>query len=393
MLVAATPTPVVALEAPTGVLFDSRVTVVVVASSGPDSGSEMAVAEASVTLVATALDGTSQTPVGEPVTGLTGDDGSVELRGVARPAGAGSSDVRLAVDAFRRIESTDADGCTRTEVWAGDVAGIVAPPPDPIVVRAERVVTTACPTGPTLEGRLLDSTGDPLVVADASIEVAAPDTASVTIPVAVGADGSFLAELPAVGTWTEPATVTLRATGAATRTAVFGQGCVRTLAEAVIWSQAAALAEGGTLPVVELKATEQVIAERCGAVATPPPASPVGTGGGATGGTTGGTTGGAKGRATGGATDAATPRPRIASPDPTATPTATPGRTAAERTPRTGAVAGRTGVPAPDEAIAPRTTAAGPGVSTTTPEMVALLVALVAMAVTLAIVVRIRRRA
>ena len=73
MLVAASPTPVGALEPLAGILFDSRVTVVVVASTGPDSGSEIAIAEGSVTVVATVVDGAREVPVGGPVTGAKRD--------------------------------------------------------------------------------------------------------------------------------------------------------------------------------------------------------------------------------------------------------------------------------------------------------------------------------
>ena len=376
MLVAATPTPVEALEAPTGVLFDGRVTVVVVGSAGPDSGSEMAIADASVTVVATAFDGTSATPVGAPLTAVTAADGSVELTGVARAAD-GRTDVRLAVDAVRRTETTDAAGCTRTEVWAGDVTGIPAVPRDPIVVPARLTVTTVCDSGPVIEGRLLAASGDPLAVEAATVEVAAPDAAAVTIALTVGADGAFLAELPPLGTWTEPATVTLRAMGAVTRSEPFGRGCVRTLADAVTWSQPAALAEGATIPPLELTAAERVVAERCRAVATaaPGPVSAAPSPGPTR-------------------TPAATRQPvapTTASPTPTEVAIASAART---RLPRAGAVAGRTGFPAPDTTPAqPATDAGAPAGTTATPEMVALLIARVTMAVTLVIVMRITRRA
>ena len=372
LLVAATPTLVEALEAPAGVLFDGRATVVVVGSTGADSGSEMALADAAVTLVATAPNAGPAVLLGDPVMGVTGADGAVTLSGVARPADPGH-EVRLAVEATRRTETTDEDGCTRTEVWSGNVAGVAAPPSEPIVVRSELVVATVCATGAVIEGRLLDRAGDPLVVAEASVEVAAPGADAVTIPLALGGDGAFLAELPAVGTWTEPATVTLRATGSTSRDEPFGRECIRTLADAVTWSQPAALAEGATLPTLELTAVEQVIAERCGLMATPPAASAV--------------------PATSGQ-----PAPRSQSPAPVAavSSTPTPVASAAERTPlaRAGAVAGRTGVPAPDPTPDPPSSDAGArGATTATPEMVALLVALVTMAVTLVIVIRISRRA
>jgi hypothetical protein len=229
------------------------------------------VAGAAVTVVAYVTDFPDDPPLQEPLRGTTGADGRVTFTGVAR-TDAGGPAVHLAIDALRETVAPDDAGCTAAEAWFGSATDVPAAAVLTVVVEATVDRRVVCPSRPVLEGRLLDSRGDPLTVQHAVATVAQPGGETQVVPMGVGQDGAFSIELPAVGTWTEPATVSVDALSLPTRSERFADGCLRTYAERVTWVTHAALAEGAVIPPVELRAVEVVAGERCGTTAPDRPA-------------------------------------------------------------------------------------------------------------------------
>lgn len=257
--------PVAAAVPPAGIVLDGVVAVDVrEAVEGVPTGPP--VAGAAVTVVAYVTDFPEDAPLQEPLRGTTGADGRVTFTGVAR-SDAGGPAVHLAIDALGESVAPDEAGCTATEVWFGSATDVPATAVLSVVVEATVERRVVCPSRPLLEGRLLDSRGDPLAVQHAVATVAGPGGETQVVAIGVGLDGAFSVQLPAVGTWAEPATVSLDALSPPTRSERFADGCLRTYAERVTWTTQAALAEGAVIPPVELAAVEIVAGERCGTIA------------------------------------------------------------------------------------------------------------------------------
>ena len=264
-----------AAEPSAGVVFDASVTVVVQSPAAEGGG----LLEGAEVVVVSYVSDFPEEQLQEPVTGTTGADGTVTLSGLARPDD-GGPEVYLAVDVRHDTSRTDAQNCTIGEGRLGSVIDIVSPPEDPVVVDAPlRTGSIVCPPDQILEGSVLDANGDPIEVDFAQASILVPPAGGAqSFPLEVSATGGFSIELPAWGTIEQPADVTVSVLSTPTRTEPFGDNCLRTYAESGAASLDLALADGESIPFVEIVTQEIVLGERCGVRGTPAPGT-VGNGG------------------------------------------------------------------------------------------------------------------
>lgn len=269
-------TAVAAAEPPAGVVFDASVTVVV---QSPAAEGGTALEGAEVTVVSYVSDFPEE-QLQEPVTGTTGADGAVTLSGLARPDD-GGPEVHLAVEVQHDSSRTDAQNCVIGEGRLGSVADIVSPPDGPIIVEAPvRTGSIMCPPKSVLEGTIVDGDGNPIEVDFAQASILVPPAGGAqSFPLEVSATGRFSIELPAWGTMEQPAEVSVSVMSAPTRTEPFGDDCLRTFVESGAVALDLALADGESIPFVEIVTEEIVLGERCGVRGTPAPGNG-GSGGG-----------------------------------------------------------------------------------------------------------------
>jgi hypothetical protein len=247
--------PVAAAE-PEGVLFDGAVSVTVV-----DGAGGAPVPNAEVTLRAYRTDFPE-----DPDLALL--DATADASGVATFTGvpypdAGGPAVYLAVAAYREVESLDEDGCVVFERWEGGVDGLTSSSASGSieVVAPLKSSSIVCHV---LAGTILDGNGDPVTPAFAFVSIELPDGGGAQgFPVEVAEDGSFTQPLPAIGTFDDPAIVSLEFLSAPTRSEENGD-CVVNYAERARWSGTFALADGDQLPVLELVTEEVEIGGACG---------------------------------------------------------------------------------------------------------------------------------
>lgn len=216
-----------------------------------------------------------QTDFDEPIQLLTGTSdaaGVVSFAGVLREEGVGPT-VHLAVSAYREIVTTDDRDCTTVESWYGFVADLPAESAQTVEIETEATSSIECTAGVPLEGRILDREGQPLEIELATVSVVVPPAGGAqSFPLEVADDGSFGLSLPAVGTFDQPAIVTVEIRSSRTREEVFDQVCQRFYAQQGSWTGDVALEEGETIPFIEIVSDEIVVGEECGAVsATPTP--------------------------------------------------------------------------------------------------------------------------
>jgi hypothetical protein len=245
----------VAGASPDGVQLDGSATVTVVEAG---TGAPVAGAEVMVRAYRTDF---PEDPDLALLTGTTDAAGEVGFVGLPY-AEAGAPPVRLDIDAYREVESTDEQGCVVLEMWHGFVEGLTASAGASIEVVAARATSGA--VCHPLAGSILDASGQPVPAAYAYLSIELPDGGGAEgFPLQVGDDGRFVQMLPDWGTHEDPAFVTLEFLSAPTR-AEDDDDCVVSFAERAAWSAPVALADGEELPFLEIVTAEVEIGRTCG---------------------------------------------------------------------------------------------------------------------------------
>jgi hypothetical protein len=268
LIALAATTAVAAAEPPFGVVFDASITVEVRSPAG-EGGAVLAGAEV---IVVSYVSDFPEEQLQDPVEGTTGADGTVTLSGLAR-ADEGGPEVHLAVDVRHDTSRTDAQNCVIGESRLGSATDIVSPPAEPVVIEAPlQASSIECPPASVLEGTVVDGDGNPIEVDFAQASILVPPAGGAqSFPLEVSPNGAFSVQLPAWGTLEQPAEVSISVMSTPTRTEPFGADCLRTFVESGAVALDLALADGESIPFVEIVTEEIVLGERCGVRGTPPP--------------------------------------------------------------------------------------------------------------------------